>query len=593
MRPFVQRNLRSILALIAILISLIAPAHQQTAVGSGRPSGGYQSSAKKAVSGVTIGARLARYTTHRATTARVACEATVYLAITVVYKGRTTWAHGQTLTFAPGRGLRLPATVVKGKKKPKSPPKTLRLAVPRPKHGRASLDVALLVNIVPAHGKGASHARTEMEGQAQLLSGRKSLGRVTLRVRAALTCAAARKPTPSPSSGASGPAGSTVQVSIMNFAFSPATIAVASGTTVVWTNGDTAAHTVTAADGSWTSPSLAKGARYSRIFNTPGTYNYICAIHPYMKGTVIVTRPAGASPTAAASAVPSSPTVQSTPAGPQPPPATTITSLPGATTAAVTIAHFAFTPQTLTVPAGTSVTWTNQDAVAHTATADDGSWDSGSLAQGSSYTRRFDTPGTYTYHCAIHPYMTGTIVVLAAPGAPPPPPPPPATSTPTAIPAPPTATSPPPPPGATATPTQVVPLNASVSIVSQSAGFSPKVVTIQVGGTVTWTNTDGIAHSVAAADFSWYSDSLQPGATYSYTFNVPGTYNYICGIHPFMTGTVIVVPPPGSTDTPVAAPPPATDTATQTIVPPTFKRHQHVNGAKCDEYGDGTHRVRN
>ncbi len=87
-------------------------------------------------------------------------------------------------------------------------------------------------------------------------------------------------------------------------------------------------------------------------------------------------------------------------------------------TAAVTISGFAFSPASLTITAGTTVTWTNQDSATHTATADDGSWDTGDIAQGASASVTFDTPGTYTYHCTIHPNMVATITVTEAAGAP-------------------------------------------------------------------------------------------------------------------------------------------------------------------------------
>jgi plastocyanin len=77
----------------------------------------------------------------------------------------------------------------------------------------------------------------------------------------------------------------------------------------------------------------------------------------------------------------------------------------------VTIQGFSFDPGTLTITAGTTVTWTNRDNAGHTATADDASFNSGRLANGASFGQTFSTAGTYTYHCAIHPDMTGTIVV--------------------------------------------------------------------------------------------------------------------------------------------------------------------------------------
>jgi len=81
---------------------------------------------------------------------------------------------------------------------------------------------------------------------------------------------------------------------------------------------------------------------------------------------------------------------------------------------AVSIAGFAFAPDSVTVKVGDSVQWTNNDGATHTATADDGTWDTGNISGGSSAVVTFDTPGTFAYHCAIHSSMHGTIVVEAA-----------------------------------------------------------------------------------------------------------------------------------------------------------------------------------
>ena len=72
---------------------------------------------------------------------------------------------------------------------------------------------------------------------------------------------------------------------------------------------------------------------------------------------------------------------------------------------AVTIKDYAFTPATLTVPAGTTVTWTNNDPVPHTATASDGSFDSGNLNPGQSFSFTFATPGSFSYVCQYHAGM--------------------------------------------------------------------------------------------------------------------------------------------------------------------------------------------
>ena len=83
----------------------------------------------------------------------------------------------------------------------------------------------------------------------------------------------------------------------------------------------------------------------------------------------------------------------------------------GSEALAVGIEDFDFAPPTVEVAAGSSVTWTNQGQAPHTATADDGSFDTGQLDPGQSATVTFDTPGTFAYHCAIHPNMQGTVVV--------------------------------------------------------------------------------------------------------------------------------------------------------------------------------------
>ena len=77
----------------------------------------------------------------------------------------------------------------------------------------------------------------------------------------------------------------------------------------------------------------------------------------------------------------------------------------------VSIASFAFGPATITVKPGTTVTWTQQDEDQHTVTANDGSFTSSPLITGTTYTHTFTAPGTYAYHCSIHPFMHGTVVV--------------------------------------------------------------------------------------------------------------------------------------------------------------------------------------
>jgi plastocyanin len=86
-------------------------------------------------------------------------------------------------------------------------------------------------------------------------------------------------------------------------------------------------------------------------------------------------------------------------------------------TVTVSIKDFAFDPPNASVAPGTTVTWVNDDQVPHTVTANDGAFDSGTLQPGQSYSFKFDKPGTYAYHCNIHPDMTATVSVSGASGS--------------------------------------------------------------------------------------------------------------------------------------------------------------------------------
>jgi plastocyanin len=86
---------------------------------------------------------------------------------------------------------------------------------------------------------------------------------------------------------------------------------------------------------------------------------------------------------------------------------------PGSGTNATSV-YYSPTNLVVVIGVNNTVTWVNNDDVPHTATADNGSFNSGSLNPGQSYTYTFTTPGTFTYHCNYHPWMRGTIVVKAA-----------------------------------------------------------------------------------------------------------------------------------------------------------------------------------
>lgn len=81
--------------------------------------------------------------------------------------------------------------------------------------------------------------------------------------------------------------------------------------------------------------------------------------------------------------------------------------------AKVSIANFTFTPAEITIAAGESITWTNDDGAPHGLAYEDGTKGTDLLLPGASFSRQFDRPGTYDYSCAVHPYMTGRVVVRA------------------------------------------------------------------------------------------------------------------------------------------------------------------------------------
>lgn len=77
----------------------------------------------------------------------------------------------------------------------------------------------------------------------------------------------------------------------------------------------------------------------------------------------------------------------------------------------VSIKGFAFSPATIKVKKGTTVTWTNEDSVAHTVTGDNGGPSSELIGQGETYTYTFNEAGTFDYHCKPHPSMVGKVIV--------------------------------------------------------------------------------------------------------------------------------------------------------------------------------------
>jgi plastocyanin len=83
---------------------------------------------------------------------------------------------------------------------------------------------------------------------------------------------------------------------------------------------------------------------------------------------------------------------------------------------------------------------------------------------------------------------------------------------------------------------------ATNSVVIKNFAFSPAMITVAVGTTVTWSNSDQDRHTVTASGGAFKSPTLNTGDTFRFTFTKAGRYEYLCTIHPFMTGTVVVTP---------------------------------------------------
>jgi plastocyanin len=178
---------------------------------------------------------------------------------------------------------------------------------------------------------------------------------------------------------------------IKDFAFQ-GNLTVAPGTIVTVRNDDLLMHTLTAADGSFTTPAIPPAATATfRAPVTPGSFAVTCQFHPFMAGTLVVT--AGASPSPSPTGSP--------PANPL-----------------ITIANFTF-QGALTVPPGAMVTVRNDDVIMHTLTATDGSFTTLAIQPGASATFQAPaTPGSYAITCQFHPFMAGTLVVAVGGGSP-------------------------------------------------------------------------------------------------------------------------------------------------------------------------------
>lgn len=361
----------------------------------------------------------------------------------------------------------------------------------------------------------------------------------------------------------------TISVDIKNFIFNPNAITVIAGTTVIWTNHDATPHTVTSTSSIFDSGVMDEGENFSYTFQDPGTYDYYCMVHPYMKARVIATssddqldvievsraeanqQPVSlAEPGSEISIVPVSTT------SPQPSTRVTVDLL---------AKNMNFDKDEITVIAGSKVfiNFVNLDVgMPHNFAVYTGSDATSTIFQGrvvdgpAKITYAFDAPvdtGTYFFRCDVHPkVMTGQFYVVSSDLLE-------STQTMEARQSQPEMdmTG----PGAAAAMSEgnaqnqsaAAPQSVTVDLVAENIAFDRSTITVPAGAkvTVNLNNRDsGVPHNFAvyeteAAEKIIFRGQIVTGlAKTEYTFDspaVPGTYFFRCDIHPtLMKGQLIV-----------------------------------------------------
>ena len=179
-----------------------------------------------------------------------------------------------------------------------------------------------------------------------------------------------------------------------NPSFDPATVSVPKGDIIEWDNMDKVPHTVTSApDGSAFDSGIISAGKSFKLDTSKlnaTEYDYLCTVHPFMSGKITITAPVK-------------------------PVYANVTIAEGSAKQAPGQKYF--DPETISVKTGTTVIWTNDDSVAHTVTSGDpnagpsGTFDSDLIKPGKTFEYKFDSVGTTSYFCSVHPWMTGKVTV--------------------------------------------------------------------------------------------------------------------------------------------------------------------------------------
>jgi plastocyanin len=302
---------------------------------------------------------------------------------------------------------------------------------------------------------------------------------------------------------------------IVDFSFDPGEIKVPVGTKITWTNTGQRPHTVTDRGGTFDTRPISPGKTGAVTFSVPGRYAYFCRINPRkMNGVVEVA------------------------AGAEPSRVNRIQAIDPAREGE----KLRFDPAELEVQAGSTLVVANIGGKPHTLTADDGSFDTGTITPGgeggrfagTSATLTLSKPGRFPFHCEVHPAaMKGVLTVTGAAAA----------------------------GGGGAAAASTAPNQARVSM--QDLKFVQPEVSVAPGGEVTWKNDGKLPHTATFDDVQLDTGTVQPGAEGRLAApDKPGSYSYKCTVHPAAMRGVLVVPDANTADPTQEAAPAAPAAAT-------------------------------
>ncbi len=216
---------------------------------------------------------------------------------------------------------------------------------------------------------------------------------------------------------------------VKNECYIPSLIEINEGDTVIWSNDDSAAHTVTSGtpsdgpDGMFDSSLVMAGNTFEFTFEDKGEYDYFCIVHPWMTGSVKVFDSEKVSDEMMKEKMVNEvnddmikkPEMMETP---KTAPINAVVSMAmGSGAPGCEVNNECYIPYSASIAKGGTITWSNDDSAAHTVTSGtpsdgpDGMFDSSLVMAGNTFEFTFEDKGEYDYFCIVHPWMTGKVVV--------------------------------------------------------------------------------------------------------------------------------------------------------------------------------------